>query len=207
MATCIDSTRPKTGFMDLPVEIRLDIYNYLLEMPAYSRRRSPDAHIYPNLLLANKQINWEATDLLYSSNTFLAHPTLLASFPRLRSWYDPVKESSVLPRIRKFHVDVRLDCDLPYEKDAVTQAFSGLDELTININQAMYLGVGHGNLAKFEGIRGVKKVEFTGSTTGFDDYIKWLKAAMMSQPEDKVEDFVQETSGWAGRLSTIHCFF
>lgn len=202
----IDSTRHQTGIMDLPVEIRLEIYNYLLEMPAYCRRRTPDAHIYPNLLLANKQINCEATDLLYNTNTFLAHPTLLASFPRLRSWYDPVKESSVLPRIRKFHVDVRLDCDLPYEKDAVTKAFSGLDELTIDINQAMYLGVGHGNLAKFEGIRGVKKVFITGSTTGFDDYIKWLKNAMMSQPEDHVEDYVKAPTGWANLLSTIHFY-
>lgn len=201
----IDTSRHQTGFLDLPLEIRLDIYQQLLEMPTYSKRRTPDAHIYPNLLLANKQINYEATHMLYNSNTFLAHPTMLASFPRLRPWSEPVKESSVLPRIRKFHVDVRLDCDLPYEKERVTESFSNIDELTIDINQAQYLGVGHGNLALFEDVRGVRRVTISGSTTGFEDYIKWLVNLMQSEQQTKPEEFIEQP-GWAGRLSTIHFY-
>lgn len=199
----LDSSE-QTGFLDLPLEIRLDIYSYLFTMPAFSKRKTPDAHVYPSILLANKQINYEATHLLYGTNTFLAHPNLLASFPRLRAWYDPVKSSSVVPRIRKFHVDVRLDCDLPYEEPAVTEAFSNLDELNIEVQQAMYLGVGYGNLKKFEGIRGVKKVHIHGSTTGFEEYIKWLENVITSPADAKIEDYVPSQTGWADLLTTIH---
>ncbi|KAF7550917.1 hypothetical protein G7046_g7864 [Stylonectria norvegica] len=195
-----------TGLMSLPLEIRLDIYSYLFDMPAYSRHRTCDAKVHANVLRVNKQINYEATQFLYSTQTFLAHPNLLASFPRLRAWYDPVKTASVLPRIRKFHVDIRLDCDLPYEEKAVIESFSGLDELDIDIQQSMYLGVGHGNLAKFEGVRGVKKVRIHGSTTGFEEYLLWLEAAMKSEPDAKIEPYVERQTGWAERLTHIHVF-
>lgn len=200
----VASSQQQKGFMSLPPEIRNEIYSYLLSMPAYSRYESKDAHVYPALLAANHKIHDEATDLLYGTNTFVAHPTMLAAFPRLRAWYDPIKESSVLPRIRRFYLQVRLDCDLPYEADAVTASFSGLDELVIDVVQAMYLGVGHGNLKKFEGVRGVGRVRIMGSTTGFDDYIQWLEKAMMSEPGTEVEPFEPVQQGWADRLRAVH---
>lgn len=197
----------KTNFFDLPLEIRYEIYDQLLLAAPYTkctRRSNPDSQVYGSLLRANRQINSEATDLLYGCNTFVAHPTLLTSFPRLRAWYAPVKESSVVPRIRRFHVQVRLDIDLPYDEAVVTESFSGLDELSIDVMQAMFLGVGYRNLTKFEGIRGVKRVKVMGSTTGFEDYIEWLKKAMMSEPGSKVEDFVPQHTEWADRLATVH---
>ncbi|UPK93472.1 hypothetical protein LCI18_004407 [Fusarium solani-melongenae] len=197
----------QTGFLDLPVEIRLEIYDQLLRTTPYTKccRPGPDSKVHASLLRTNRQIHDEATDLLYGSNTFLAHPTLLTSFPRLRAWYGPIKESSIIPRIRRFHTQVRLDVDLPYEADAVTEAFSGLDELSIDVVQAMFLGVGYRNLRKFEGVRGVKKVRITGSTTGFEDYVQWLKMAMMSEPDAKIPDFVpQQQAGWVQRLANVH---
>lgn len=204
MATQLDH---KVGFMDLPVEIRLEIYQLLLHIPAFdkfARPNDPSAIVHSNLLLANRQINAEATSLLYSDNMFLAHPTLLASFPRLRNCYGPVKESSVVPRIRRFHLQVRLDCDLPYDRDAVTKSFSGLDELEIDVVQSMFLGVGHRNLHKFEGVRGVRKVRISGSTTGFEDYIRWLENVMMSDVGTECSEFKDSQEGWTARLATVH---
>ncbi|KAF4970662.1 hypothetical protein FZEAL_9987 [Fusarium zealandicum] len=197
----------QTGFLDLPVEIRLDIYDQLLRTTPYTKccRQNPDNQVHASLLRANRQIHDEATDLLYGTNTFLAHPTLLTSFPRLRAWYDPVQESSIIPRIRRFHAQVRLDVDLPYEADAVTKAFSGLDELSIDVVQAMFLGVGYRNLTKFEGVRGIKKIRIFGSTTGFEDYVEWLKKAMTTEPGEHVDDFVPvQQSGWVERLANVH---
>ncbi|KAJ4141273.1 hypothetical protein NW768_000484 [Fusarium equiseti] len=197
----------KTGFLDLPVEIRLEIYDQLLITAPYTRcgRPCPEQKVHASLLRTNRQIHDEATDLLYGSNTFLSHPTLLTSFPRLRNWYGPVKESSVIPNIRRFHTQVRLDVDLPYDADAVTKAYSGLDELTIDVVQSMFLGVGYRNLRMFEGVRGVKKVSVTGSTTGFEDYVEWLKMAMTSEPDAKVPEFMpQQQAGWIQRLATVH---
>ncbi|GJC93848.1 hypothetical protein ColKHC_02674 [Colletotrichum higginsianum] len=71
---------------------------------------------------------------------FLAHAMLLASFPRLRSWYPPVRERSVLPRIRRFHVRVRLDCDPTFDAGAATAAFSGVEELVVEVWQAVFQG-------------------------------------------------------------------
>ncbi|KAH7152429.1 hypothetical protein B0J13DRAFT_263709 [Dactylonectria estremocensis] len=196
-----------TGLMDLPVEIRLEIYHYLFHLPAfykYTRSNDSSTVVHAGLLLANRQINEEATPMLYSENTFLAHPNLLASFPRLRARYSPVKEASVLPRIRRFHVEIRLDTDLPYDQPTVTKAFSGMDELSINVIQSMYLGVGHRNLHKFEGIRGVKRAHITGSTTGFEEYAKWLEGVMQSEPGTQFDEFKPSHWCWSDRLANIH---
>lgn len=201
------TTHHKTGFMDLPVEIRLEIYEMLLHVPACGAvaRYNNDAlaAVHASLLLANRQINAEATSLLYSDNVFLAHPTLLASFPRLRQRYPPVREASVIPRIRRFHVEVRLDCDLPYDRDDVTRSFSGVDELEVEVHQSMYLGAGHKNLHKFEGVRGVKHVQFSGSITGFDEYIEWLKKLMMSEPGTETGEFKANHEGLLNRLNLV----
>ncbi|KPM36986.1 hypothetical protein AK830_g9558 [Neonectria ditissima] len=204
--TTAPSSHP-IGFMDLPVEIRLEVYQHLFHLPAFkqfSRGEDTKASIHAGLLRTNRQINAEASPLLYSENTFLAHPTLLATFPRLRARYGPIKEATVLPRIRRFHVQVRLDCDLPYDQAAVTKSFSGVDELSVDVVQSMYLGVGHRNLHKFEGVRGVKRAHIAGSTTGFEDYVRWLEVVMMSEPGTQFEEFKPSQVGWADRLATIH---
>lgn len=191
------SQQCNTNFFSLPFEIRLEVYTYLLCLaPDSSSRQQSHRHlqllyhdyhasqsrIHPNILLANRQINYEATYLLYSTNIFIAHPNLLASFPRLRPWYGPLRETAVLPRIRRFHLRLRLDCDLAYDRVAAAKAFSGVDELSIHVAQSEFLGVGCDNLAVLEDVRGVGKVTISGSTTGFEDYILWLQNAMQSAP-------------------------
>ncbi|KAL7816931.1 hypothetical protein V8C44DRAFT_322017 [Trichoderma aethiopicum] len=202
--TSTSSSTPKVGFMSLPLELRFQIYTHLLTIPpppsssssSFSSKPQPPSHaalsatspsphepshIHPAILLANRQINWEATPFLYSANIFIAHPSLLTTFPRLRNWYPPLREAKTLtPLIRRFHVQIRLDLPLPFDREKARDAFSGLDELSIDAVQAMFLGVDCTNLAVFELVRGVKRVSVGGSTTGFEGYIDWLVGAMMS---------------------------
>lgn len=70
----------------------------------------------------------------------------------------------MLPRIRRFHIQVRLDCDPAYDAEAVTAAFSGADELVVEVRQSMFLGADHVTLQLFEGVRSVKAVRIYGST-------------------------------------------
>lgn len=192
------SAQPSCLFLSIPLELRLEIYSYLLHLPPYCpHQRCPTSHVHTNLLLANRQINDEATPLLYASNTFVAHPTLLTSFPRLRAWYGPIRESTIVPRIRRFHLRLRLDCDVPFDRDVVARAFSGLEELTIDLVQAVFMGVGCANLTRFDAVRGVARVNILGSTSGFEDYVSWLRDAMTSKPGVRIADFVPSQPRWA----------
>ncbi|KAL7949110.1 hypothetical protein V8C42DRAFT_313321 [Trichoderma barbatum] len=212
------SSTPKVGFMSLPLELRFQIYDHLLSIPPHPKSSShhhlsssaeAPCHVYPAILLANRQINWEATPFLYSSNMFVAHPTLLATFPRLRNWYPPLREAkSLVPLIRRFHVQVRLDLPLPYDRKAVAESFSGLDELSIDLVQSMFLGVDSDNLAVFDAVRGVKTVYISGSTTGFEHYIAWLVHAMTSPLGAEVAPYEPEPESpwahiWSGHASLV----
>lgn len=53
-----------------------------------------------------------------------------------------------------------------------------MDEVVVDVAQAMFLGAGYENLRVLEGVRGVGKVVITGSTTGFEGYVYWLKGVM-----------------------------
>ncbi|KAL0779392.1 hypothetical protein CaCOL14_003876 [Colletotrichum acutatum] len=164
---------PTCFFLELPCEIRLDIYALLLLIhPPLDKvnTSSPQARLHPAILSTNRQIHTEGTPILYGSNIFLAHAKLLASFPRLRPWYPPVRERSVLPRIHRFHVRLRLDCDPAFDAAAATAAFSGVDELVVEVWQAAFQSADHGALRVFEGVRAVKTVRIYGSITGFEDY-------------------------------------
>jgi hypothetical protein len=190
--TTTGGTLAPATFLDLPVEIRLEIYAYLLILPPYTKLQvlRPSTKLHASVLLVNRQINAEATPILYTKNLFIAHPVLLTSFSSLRRWYPPVREPSVLPRIRRFHIRVRLDCDPQYGVDDVNSAFMGIDELSVEVWQAAFLAARRDALARFEGVRGVKKVKIWGSTTGLEDYVSWLEVAMMSDPEAEVSCFV-----------------
>lgn len=187
----ISAGGPPMSFLDLPPEIRLDIYKYLLTVPPYSKLQTvrPSRRLHVSILRVNRRINREAVPILYSHNTFIAHPTLLTSFPSLRKWYPPVREPSVLSHIRRFHLRVRLDCDPQYDADAVAAAFTGIDELNIEIWEAMFGGAGHGALRVFECVRGVKRVMIWGSTSGIEDYVSWLEGVMRSDIGRTVPSF------------------
>ncbi|KAH6686157.1 hypothetical protein F5X68DRAFT_208402 [Plectosphaerella plurivora] len=112
---------------------------------------------------------------------------MLKGFPSLGSGCPPLREVAVLPRIRRFYLRVRLDCDTILRREDVTQAFSGVEELVIDVWQAMFLGADHSALKIFEGVRNVKNPRITGSTTGFHDYARWLEDVMKGEVESPVE--------------------
>lgn len=180
-----ESSKPaRTGFFSIPLEIRLQIYAHLLQLPDYHPHSPSDGQssqqAYASILRTCRLVNYEATHLLYAGNAFIAHPSLLASFPRLRPHLAPVSQPWPLACIRRFHLTLRLDNDPPFTAAAATEAFSGVDELTIYLAQSSFLAAGCANLRLFEGVRGVGRVRIEGSTTGFEEYVEWLEGVMRS---------------------------
>jgi hypothetical protein len=138
----------------------------------------PSPDLSPSILLANKQINAEASPILYTCNTFCAHPTLLASLPFLLHTDRPVLCPHVSSKITRYYLSVRLDTDARFTAEQVTAAFSGKEYVEVECWQAMFASVDLDVLRLFEGIRGVKQARVSGSVgTG---YKKWLEASMMS---------------------------
>ncbi|KAK0392418.1 hypothetical protein NLU13_1913 [Sarocladium strictum] len=207
MASTCTSTSPLTRSVPprstsplllLPVELRLQIYTYLLSnlttASSHTSKRISSSSttttpINAAILLVNRQLNSEATPILYSQNTFLAHPSLLTSFPRLLPSLPPIREPSVLGLIRRVHFTIRLDIDPAFSAEAARIAFSGLEELTIELAQGYFLGAGCQNLRALESVRGVRRVNICGSTMGFELYLGWLRGVMMSEPGVKVDSF------------------
>lgn len=177
---------PTLSFMVLPAEVRLQIYDYLLYLPPIGLAAHPhdESRVSAGILLASRQIHAEAAAVLYGSNTFVAHPSLLADFPRLRRWYAPVCAAALLPRIRRFHLTLRLDCEVPFDRRRAAAAFSGAEALHVQVTQSVFLGAGRDNLRKLEDVRGVRRLTIRGSTTGFEGYVAWLERLMQSPPGD-----------------------
>ncbi|KAK4679337.1 hypothetical protein QC764_203295 [Podospora pseudoanserina] len=91
--------KPKISLLSLPLELRLEIYTHLLHLPlpSHSGEESPPYRsttpplsnfaekpkIWTAILYVSRQIYIESHPLLYKSNTFSAHPTLLTSSPTL----------------------------------------------------------------------------------------------------------------------------
>jgi hypothetical protein len=187
------------SFLDLPGEIRNQIYAYLLVIPAPSTTlKLGDRYpIYPTILATNSQIHAEALPFLYAHNTFLAHPTLLTGLPQLRRWLDPVKSQKLIGMIRKYHIFVRLECDARFSAEAARDAFSGMDELTIEVFQSQFRGSGNDVLRLFEKIRDVKRRRVFGSVSEWPEYVKWLEWRMGTKPGEE-EDVDSEEEGRDG---------
>lgn len=169
---------------------------------AVTQSYSGPPRVHAALLAVCRQIHREALPILYSHNTFVAHPSLLSSFPRLRSWYPPVRESSMHKLMRRWYLQVRLDCDVPFTAGKASMAFSGAESLEIDLVQSVFLGVGYSNMRVLEQIRGVKRVKVGGSTTGFEKYIAWLEERLVQdEDEDDGEPFQPEEDDIVMRLS------
>ncbi|KAI9711754.1 MAG: hypothetical protein M1820_001899 [Bogoriella megaspora] len=176
-------------FLDLPLEIRLQIYRLLLTSPLLPKlaRLStlrycsdyvlPPLPITPSLLLVSRQLNHETTPILYRENLFAAHPSLLTSLPYLVTSSRPIRHTNVAKRIRRWWLHVRLDTDARYTAEEVEAAFNGCEELRVDVWQAQYASCGYEVLERFEGVRGVRRARVEGSVErGFGE---WLEGRMM----------------------------
>jgi len=170
-------TTKGTSFLHLPGEIRNHIYHLVLIHPSCPPRRSTH-NLVPNLLSTCRQITQEATPILYSLNTFTAHPSLLTSMPYLHSPTRPLYTPGLHTRIRRWRIQIRLDCDARFTEEDVTKAFTGCEELEIEAKEAMFRGAGNAVLMLFAGVRAVKSARVIGSVDR--EFAEWLEESMES---------------------------
>lgn len=76
---------------------------------------------------------------------------------------------------------MRLECDARFSAEAAAEAFSGMEELTVEVFQSQFRGSGNGVLKLFEGVREVRRVRIFGSITEWPEYVTWLQSRMMSK--------------------------
>ncbi|KAH6642164.1 hypothetical protein C7974DRAFT_430692 [Boeremia exigua] len=191
-----DSDQPMNSQLDslffrLPAELRNQIYEDLLcantptklvDLTNASRIPTP-APTYPAILSTCKRIHEEAKDLLYTTHIFHAHPSLLTALPHLMTTSHPVLYPTVLSKIRRWQLTVRLDTDPRFTAQQTTAAFSNAEFLEIKAWQSMFDGCNAAVLKLFTGIRGVKFARVIGSVD--DGLARWLEEKMMSPPEEE----------------------
>ncbi|WPG99849.1 Hypothetical protein R9X50_00266900 [Acrodontium crateriforme] len=200
----------------LPAELRNLIWSYLLIQPSFYTDESgidnpptirpQQTHRFcANILQTCKQAHAEGSPILYGENVFHAHSSLLTALPAflvgtrpLRLTLPPVTHPRPARLIRRYYIHVRLDVDARYSMAQVTEAFSGADELSIDVSQAMYGSCSFDVLALFEGVRGVRKAQVRGST-GDGKYARWLAGVMElplgTDPEGFCEEHVARSNG------------
>lgn len=198
-------------FLDLPFEIREHVYIYLLILlPSSSINPPINDHgplLHPAILSTCHQIHAEALPLLYTKNTFQCHPTLLTSFPRLLINPRPQAQPPPSPKqltetscpgvnlICRWYLHARLDCGPFWDAETVGKAFTGAEELELEVWQSQF---GDGDiklLRRFEGVRGVRRVRIWGSTTGVEGYVAWLEGAMRSPVGSEVARYEESVGG------------
>lgn len=201
------SLQPQSRLLSLPAELRNSIWEELLiQQNDESQKNGRNERFCANILHTCKQIHAETLPILYGENTFLAHPSLLTSLPSFllstrpsRATLPPVTHPRLLSYIRKFYIHVRLDTDPRFSATQATEAFTGVDELELEVFQAMYGSCDFSVLKLFEGVRGVGKVVVWGSV-GDGKYAEWLAGAMMSPPGTErgrfEERYVGGDKGW-----------
>ncbi|KAJ4372763.1 hypothetical protein N0V86_008129 [Didymella sp. IMI 355093] len=173
----------------LPAELRNQIYEELLcantptklsDLASTSRISAP-APTHPAVLATCKRIHDEAQDLLYTTHVFHAHPSLLTALPHLTTNSKPVLYPTVLGRIKRWQLTIRLDTDPRFDAAQATAAFSGAEFLELKAWQSMFDGCNAAVLKLFTGIRGVKCARVVGSVD--EGLARWLEERIMSPPE------------------------
>ncbi|KAJ9665675.1 hypothetical protein H2201_004159 [Coniosporium apollinis] len=184
--------------LSLPAELRNQIYTHLLvpcttHLSALRRLTTqnhlsdyvlPALDIHPAILATCRQAHTEGTGLLYGANTFSAHPALLTQLPFLVKASRPIVCPAVVGRIRRWHVKVRLDTDPRYSAEDVRKAFSGAEEVEVDVWQTQFGACDYGNLGLFEEVRGVGRAVVGGSVEA--GFAGWLEGVMMRPVEGEV---------------------
>ncbi|KAK0639034.1 hypothetical protein B0T16DRAFT_307466, partial [Cercophora newfieldiana] len=144
--------------------------------------------LHTAILSVCRKIYIEAAPVLYASNTFFADEVLLTALPRLRPWYRPVAVGELTGRVRRWHLRLRLDTPAPWPVEKITEAFTGAEELVVQVWQATFMGgVGAETLRRFEGVRGVRRVSIRDAPPGFEGYTAWLEGRMRLPEGDGAE--------------------
>ncbi|KAF2998387.1 hypothetical protein E8E14_001389 [Neopestalotiopsis sp. 37M] len=184
--------------------MRWEIYSYLLILDDHISSAGNKSHpaspkVYPQILSVCRQTHWEAHEMLYRNNTFIAHPSLLTSFPRLRDDYRPVASSAMASLVRKAVLQLRLDIKPGFSATQAAELLSGLEHLQVEVWQADYRCCGRDVLSLLEGVRGCRSAVVTGSTGGFEEYARWLGENMMKPLDAPGEEY----AGAPGDMSPV----
>jgi len=202
-----------SSLLSLPPELRNAIWSYLLIHTPAQNAALP-SHLFPvagarirqqrfcaNVLQTCKQVCSEGTPILYGENTFSAHSSLLATLPSFlllmkpnRVCLPPVKCPRVGKLIRRYYIHVRLDTDPRFTKLQAEESFSGVEELEIEVFQAMYGSCDFSVLNLFESVREVGKAVVQGSV-GDGKYAEWLARTMMSPTDAEIPAFSEKYIG------------
>ncbi|KAF2999716.1 hypothetical protein E8E13_003563 [Curvularia kusanoi] len=195
-------------FFLLPGELRNQIYTLLLApntIPSLSTLASepklplPSPHLHPAILRTCARIHAEAKHLLYTPHVFTAHPALLTSLPHLTDSARPVVCKTVLARITRWTLTLRLDTDPRFSAAQAAQAFSGAEFFELRVWQSMFDGCDAGVLKLFIGVRGVKVARVRGSVE--EGLGRWLEGRMM----DPVEEWDAEEDGSGRKMEMCGC--
>lgn len=218
------STSITSPFLNLPSELRNLIYSHLLIHPLDTvstveeeywrdKTRSTPAlrdRFCANILQTCRQINREATPILYGENLFQGHSSLLATFPAMVVMLRP--QHLVLPaiphtlhndKIRRYHINIRLDTDPRFSAQRAEESFTGAHELQVQVFQAMFGSSDYTVLHMLAGIRGVKKVRIYGSI-GDGKYTSWLSQAMMAPVGTVIPAYDEELPAGVGWNTWTH---
>jgi hypothetical protein len=109
------SSQSTSPFFRLPAELRNQIYEELLcastprskDLPTHHYCSSRTPSVYPDIMSTCKRIHDEATDLLYTTHIFHAHPSLLTAMPYLLSPGKPVLNAEGLKKIKRWQLTLR----------------------------------------------------------------------------------------------------
>lgn len=184
--------QPTASFLDLPPEIRLEIYNYLLVAPETTVSKTDPNRtkpLHPAILRLCRRVHVEALPILYSANAFLFHPATGTAVLAVRPWLGRVRSVHHLSYVRRFRVSLRLDADPGFDDATAAEIFSGCESLVVTTWRAAYFGNGYAPLRRFEAVRGVREVKIWGPVRGFRAYVTWLEKAMKSEIGSEVEPF------------------
>ncbi|KAK0614293.1 hypothetical protein B0T14DRAFT_570245 [Immersiella caudata] len=162
--------------------------------------KKKEGKLHLNILYVCRKIYTEAVGVFYGRNIFFADEILLTALPRLRPWFAPVMGEGG-GRVRRWHLRLRLDTHAPWPVEKVTQAFTGVEELVVQVWQATFLGgVGADTLRLFEGVRGVRRAEIKDAPPGFEGYTAWLEKRMRLLMGEEGEEYVCEDEAERKRL-------
>ncbi|MCJ1418867.1 hypothetical protein MMC32_005218 [Xylographa parallela] len=187
----LDTPSTPFPFLSLPGELRNAIYALLLT-PTLSTHPYPFPHphhqLTPSLLRASHLLHTESAPFLYA-HSFRAHSSLLTSFPHFADPARPLTSRFYISLIRRWRISVRLDTDPNWSKRQVTDAFSGVEELSVDVWEASFGASGVRVLEGFWGVRGVGKARVRGCVErGMG---RWLEGVMESE-------MGAEVAGWGG---------
>lgn len=209
------SSQTECRLLALPAELRIQIWELLLIQNTRSASHFPASYLFnntsesskrkkrfcANVLRTCKQINAEGTYILYGQNLFCAHSNLLSSLPSFllytspeRVKLGPVTYQRVANLIRRYFIYVRLDTDPRFTREQVRDSFTGVEELRIEVFQAMYGGCDFSVLKLFEDVRGVGKVQIQGSL-GDGKYADWLANCMKQDVGTIVTPYYEQYIG------------